>query len=51
MTPQMEKTYPAGVMRLGYMSETSAVVTPLRGRTLASAFTAIVATRVRRFAP
>ncbi len=34
----MEKTYPAGTKRLGYMSESSAVVFPFSGRAFARPF-------------
>jgi len=42
MTPQIEKTYPAGANNVGYESDTSAVVLPFKGRALANAFTIMV---------
>jgi hypothetical protein len=42
MTPQIEKTYPAGVVSDGYRSDTSPLVTPLIGSALARPLTVII---------
>ena len=42
MTLQIEKTYPGGVKRLGYASDTSLDVTPLTGMISTTALTTIV---------
>lgn len=47
--PQIEKTYPAGVSKVGYASETSAVVFPPRGRIFAKALTLTVKTKAPTF--
>jgi len=49
--PQIEKTYAAGVNRLGYRSDISPTFLPFIGRTLLRALTATVARKAVRFAP
>ena len=44
--PQIENTYPEGVTKEKYVSETSAVVLPFNARELASTFTVTVAMKV-----
>jgi hypothetical protein len=50
MTLQIEKTYPGGVKRLGYASDTSFEVTPFTGMISTTALTTIVSIIAKIFA-
>ncbi len=50
MILHIEKTYPAGVNRLGYKSDISPVVLPFSGRILLKALTTTVIRKAVRFA-
>lgn len=51
MTPQIEKTYPAGVNKFGYESDISAVVFPFNGNMLLNALTTTVNKKAATFTP